>query len=143
MRERPTFCEIFNKLSNKKRETDDDGEEENFLLEEKNASTTENQNQIENNIAICSGKYGSISFIPRKEREEQEDLSGEEFIYIVDCSDSMSGYQIKLAAECLLIFIKSLPENGYFNVVRFGSEYIPLFERPILFTNEKADLPIY
>lgn len=111
-------------------------------LEEENSSTTENQNQLDNNIAICSGKYGSISFVPRKERkeEEEEEHSGEEFIFIVDCSGSMSGYQIKLAAECLLIFIKSLPENCYFNVVRFGSDYLPLFERPVLYTNENADI---
>ena len=94
--------------------------------------------QIDNNIAICSGKYGSVSFIPRKE-EEKIDHDGEEFIFIVDCSGSMSGRPIKVAAQCLLIFIKSLPENCYFNVVRFGSEYVPLFEKPVPYNKENTE----
>ena len=98
--------------------------------------------QINNNIAICSGQYGSISFTPKKEKEEENDHNGEEFIFIVDCSGSMSGYQIRVAAQCLLIFIKSLPENCYFNVVRFGSDYVPLFEKPVPYNNENANAAI-
>lgn len=44
--------------------------------------------------------------------------------------------------KCLLIFIKSLPENCYFNIVRFGSNYVPLFEKPVLYTKENVDIAL-
>ena len=90
-------------------------------------------------ISNCCGKYGSLLFIPKKSSmEEPEDHSGEDFIFIVDCSGSMSGREIKLASQCLTFFIKSLPEKCYFNVIRFGSNFIPLFEKPVPYTDENA-----
>lgn len=44
-----------------------------------------------------------------------------EFIFVVDCSGSMSGQRIRRARECLKLFIRSLPPHSFFNVVRFGS----------------------
>ncbi|KAK8838500.1 von Willebrand factor A domain-containing protein 5A [Tritrichomonas musculus] len=90
-------------------------------------------------IATCCGKYGSLMFIPTKEvNEESIDHSGEEFIFIVDCSGSMSGREIELASQCLTFFIKSLPEKCYFNVIRFGSQFIPLFDTPVPYTDSNA-----
>ena len=99
-------------------------------------SQTSNSNS---QIATCCGKYGSLMFIPTKDGEgESNDHSGEEFIFIVDCSSSMRGKKIELASQCLTFFIKSLPENCYFNVIRFGSQFIPLFNNPVPYTEENA-----
>ena len=35
----------------------------------------------------------------------------------------MDGRRIKKAVQAICLFIKSLPEDSYFNVVSFGSEY--------------------
>lgn len=96
---------------------------------ETNQIITEEQVSNPSNFVTCCGNYGLFTFIPTK--EEEIDHSGEDFIFIIDCSDSMSGIEIKLASQCLLFFIKSLPENCFFNIVRFGSSYIPLFKRPV------------
>jgi len=40
----------------------------------------------------------------------------------------MEGNRIAMAKKSLIYFIKSLPENSYFNVISFGSEYQLLFE---------------
>ena len=91
------------------------------------------------NRSICSGKYGMVTFTPPKINNGRgEDYSGQEFIFVVDCSGSMYGEEIKLAAQCLIFFLKSLPENCYFNIVRFGSNYQPLFEKPVIYSEENV-----
>lgn len=74
---------------------------------------------FDNGIASCCGKYGSVTFIPIKDDSDFNHL-GEEFIFIFDCSGSMRGEEIELAAHCLILFIKSLPEDCFFNIIRFG-----------------------
>ena len=51
-----------------------------------------------------------------------------EFIFLVDCSGSMCGANIQSASDALVLFIKSLPVNCYFNVIAFGSTFRNLFE---------------
>jgi hypothetical protein len=51
-----------------------------------------------------------------------------EFIFLVDRSGSMRGSYIASARETLLLFLKSLPEDCYFNIIGFGSRHVKLFE---------------
>jgi hypothetical protein len=57
-------------------------------------------------------------------------LAEQEFIFVVDCSESMGGGRIETAKACLEIFLDSLPSGGHFNVVRFGRQPDPLWETP-------------
>jgi Ca-activated chloride channel family protein len=53
-----------------------------------------------------------------------------EFIFIVDCSGSMQDEnKIGLARQAMILFLKSLPVNCQFNIIRFGSNYATLFNR--------------
>ena len=78
---------------------------------------------------------------------KDKQLHPSEFIFVVDCSGSMSGSNIQSASDTLITCIKSLPAGSYFNVIAFGSNFRHLFhtsseytkwsvEKAIKFANE-------
>ncbi|CAF2920298.1 unnamed protein product [Rotaria sp. Silwood2] len=61
-----------------------------------------------------------------------------EFIFIIDCSGSMRDEnKIGLAREAMLLFLKSLPMNCHFNIIRFGSTHQALFHEITAIYNEQ------
>jgi Ca2+-binding EF-hand superfamily protein len=50
-----------------------------------------------------------------------------EFIFVLDRSGSMSGSQIKKAADALQLFLRSLPPTCSFDIIGFGSRWESLF----------------
>ena len=40
----------------------------------------------------------------------------------------MDGHEMTNAKEALLLFLKSLPVDCYFNIISFGSDYSALFK---------------
>ena len=58
---------------------------------------------------------------------QHEQLHPSEFVFVVDCSGSMSGTNILAAADTLITCVKSLPEGCYFNVIAFGSTFRQMF----------------
>ncbi|XP_048586211.1 von Willebrand factor A domain-containing protein 5A [Nematostella vectensis] len=74
-----------------------------------------------------------VNFVPAF---KADDLTCGEFIFVVDRSGSMSGSRIKDAARTLQLFLKSLPDGCYFNIVGFGSSYKTLFSKSKTYNDE-------
>ncbi|KAL4496551.1 hypothetical protein ABPG72_015912 [Tetrahymena utriculariae] len=68
--------------------------------------------------------------------------SRSEFIFLLDRSGSMSGQPIRRACEALTLFLKSLPNDSYFNVVSFGSSFVKLFPSSTQYTSESLEKAI-
>jgi len=53
------------------------------------------------------------------------------FVFLIDQSGSMSGKSIDLVKQALLLFIQSLPEGSYFQLIGFGSDFTKYNEKPV------------
>ena len=51
---------------------------------------------------------------------------------------SMGGMRIQQAKEALVLFIKSLPQDTFFNVVSFGSSSENLFPQSMRYSDKKV-----
>lgn len=78
---------------------------------------------------------------------QQHQAYPSEFVFLIDCSGSMSGSNIQSARGMLITCVKSLPNGCCFNVIAFGSHFRQLFhesekyskhavERAVLFANQ-------
>ena len=58
------------------------------------------------------------------------------YIFLIDQSGSMTGIPIQILKKTIILFIKSLPFNSYFQIYGFGTNYIKYNEIPLIY-NEK------
>ena len=61
-----------------------------------------------------------------------------EYIFLLDRSGSMGGARIEKAKEALILFVKSLPQDTYFNVVSFGSNSQKMFAHSVKYVNSEV-----
>ncbi|MGK0442502.1 MAG: Ca-activated chloride channel family protein [Pseudohongiellaceae bacterium] len=55
-----------------------------------------------------------------------------EVIYIVDTSGSMGGVSIRQAKKSLLLALKKLKPDDYFNIIEFNSQHYPLYSQAVV-----------
>lgn len=84
-------------------------------------------------VMMISDVFGENQ-LPLSVRQQQ--FCPSEFVFVVDCSGSMSGTNIQIAADTLITCIKSLPTGSYFNVIAFGSTFRQLFHTSREYTQQ-------
>lgn len=67
------------------------------------------------------------SYLEQKPYETDIEKVKGDFVFLLDRSGSMGGTRITKAKEALVLFLKSLPEDSYFNVFSFGNNYTSIF----------------
>ncbi|EAL64449.1 type A von Willebrand factor domain-containing protein [Dictyostelium discoideum AX4] len=79
----------------------------------------------------------SVNFTPSFSHLTSDDVNQKsEFIFLIDCSGSMSGEPIKKAKRALEIIIRSLNENCKFNIYCFGSRFTKAFDNSKMYNDE-------
>ena len=74
----------------------------------------------------------NISYATKYEESLDNETPGL-FIFLIDQSGSMSGESIKLVKKALLLFIQSLPEKSYFQLIGFGSNFKKYNNEPVVY----------
>ncbi len=95
-----------------------------------------------NTIAAIDKSAVMISFIPTEQdyQGNSENVTNE-FLFVIDCSGSMgSEDKIGLACKAMLLFLKSLPVNCRFNIIRFGSSFAALFNDQVVREYNEANM---
>ena len=54
----------------------------------------------------------------------------------------MGGKPIELVKQALLLFIQSLPEQSYFQLIGFGSDFKKYNSEPVTYSKENIDATI-
>ena len=80
----------------------------------------------------------TISYALKYEKNEINETPGL-FVFLIDQSGSMSGKPIELVKKSLLLFIQSLPEKSYFQLIGFGSDFKKYNNEPVLYNKENVD----
>ena len=121
---------------------------ENNLNEKSIILNFETFEKIKNTILIGpkNDQYETcaLTVIPEllNDNKDEENMPLNEFVFVVDCSGSMKGDSIKNASECLELFVRSVPNNSFFNVVFFGSSFYKLFDESVRYDTNTANKAI-
>ena len=94
------------------------------------------ENSFQKNAAIM------VSFFPEFKGDTSCLQAACEFVFVIDRSGSMNGTYIKDAAQTLLLFLKSIPEGCYFNVIGFGSRYERLFPESVPYDQKNLEIAV-
>ncbi|XP_062591977.1 von Willebrand factor A domain-containing protein 5A-like [Saccostrea cucullata] len=90
----------------------------------------------DNESGFLSSDVLMVNFSPSFSNLQTND--SHEFVFLIDRSGSMFS-RIEKAKETLLLLLKSLPVNCYFNVVSFGSDFSLLFPTSKPYSEESME----
>ena len=79
----------------------------------------------------------NVSYYSKYQENLMNDTPGL-FIFLVDQSGSMKGNSIDLVKKALVLFVQSLPQKSYFQLIGFGTDFKKYNETPIEYNKENV-----
>ena len=79
----------------------------------------------------------TISYYSKYQENIMNDTPGL-FIFLIDQSGSMRGNSIELVKKALVLFMQSLPQKSYFQLIGFGTDFIKYHLFPIEYNKENV-----
>ena len=79
----------------------------------------------------------NVSYYSKYQENLMNDTPGL-FIFLIDQSGSMRGNSIDLVKKALALFMQSLPQKSYFQLIGFGTDYKKYNEKPIEYNKENV-----
>ena len=89
----------------------------------------------EGGVALLSDPAVTLNYFPHFSTTD----AVSELIFVIDRSGSMSGGYIEAAKETMMLFLKSIPDDCYFNIVGFGSSHEKLFKESVAYNQGNLD----
>ena len=80
----------------------------------------------------------NISYTAKYEENITNETPGL-FIFLIDQSNSMFGHANYLFKKALLLFLQSLPENSYYQLISFGTSYRYYNYKPAEYNKENVE----
>lgn len=79
-------------------------------------------------------KVTALSIVPDF-LSKTKSSTNKEFIFLIDCSESMFGESFEKAREALNFFISHIPNKSLFNIIKFGETYEKMFTESVCANN--------
>ena len=79
----------------------------------------------------------NVSYYSKYQENLMNDTPGL-FIFLIDQSGSMRGNSIDLVRKALVLFMQSLPQKSYFQLIGFGTDFRKYNETPIEYNKENV-----
>ena len=103
---------------------------------------TESMNEF-NLITQYDPKNDETSCIIKMTYKTKKGTNPALFIFLIDQSGSMSGKRLNIAIEALILFLKSLPKNSYYQLIGFSTEFNYIYSKdPCEYTAENVEKTI-
>ena len=83
-------------------------------------------------------RVAMVTFTP--EMADLPEHGGMEIDFVIDCSGSMRGDSIDEARRALALCVRAMSEADTFNIIRFGSSFASLWDRPRPYTQDNLDI---
>ena len=79
----------------------------------------------------------NISYIEKYEENTENETPGL-FIFLIDQSGSMKGKSIDLVKKSLILFMQSLPEKSFFQLIGFGTNFRKYNKEPVKYEKDNV-----
>ena len=130
-----TQCELNYKTLNF---TNQERSENDFKI----SFNTESMNEF-NLITQYDPKNDETSCIIKMTYKAKKGTNPALFIFLIDQSGSMSGKRLNIAIEALILFLKSLPKNSYYQLIGFSTDFNYIYSKdPCEYTTENVEKTI-